>query len=83
MLAQIILCKCNAPTAEEKIFWSISPAQGVLASLSRSTLSGKMPKNCTGSHTGQLHCLAPGRHCVVHGSHGALAQGQIPCNSAS
>ena len=46
-----------APTADEKSFCSISPAQGVNASLSRRTLLGKMPRNCTGSHSGQLHCL--------------------------
>jgi hypothetical protein len=78
-----ILCKCNAPTADEKIFCSISPAQGVLVSPSRSTLAGKMPKNCTGSHTGQLHCLAPGGHYMMHASHGANIQGQTPYDSAS
>lgn len=47
----------HTPTAEEKIFCSSSSAQGVVVSLSLRMLEGNMPKNCTGSHSGQLHCL--------------------------
>ena len=47
----------SLPTAEENNFCSSSSAQGAQESLSTRTLSGKMPKNCTGSHSGQDHCL--------------------------
>ena len=57
----------RSPTAEANTFCSISSAQGVDASLSFSTVEGNMPKNWTGSHSGQLHCLLePGRFSVLH-----------------
>ena len=53
-----------SPTAEENSFCSSSSDQGALLSLSTSTLSGKMPKNCTGSQSGQDHCLHKGTTCM-------------------
>lgn len=55
--------RCS-PTAEENSFCSSSSDQGALLSLSTSTLSGKMPKNCTGSHSGQDHCLHSDGACM-------------------
>lgn len=56
VMAGIFEAHCS-PTADENSFCSSSSDQGALLSLSTSTLSGKMPKNCTGSHSGQDHCL--------------------------
>ena len=55
----------GSPTAEANNFCSISSAQGVDASLSFSTVVGNMPKNCTGSHSGQLHCLHSNMHAYT------------------
>lgn len=65
VLAGMLMMHCS-PTAEEKSFCSSSSDQGALLSLSTSTLSGKMPKNCTGSHNGQDHCLYNSEACMTN-----------------